>query len=263
MNPFQSANQKDERPKSEQVTRVIRRVQDGRLFERTGEKRQLQDREYHWCDGAASAPIEYEPTFWKGRPDRWCESCGHSDRAHIKAYERSAETQAIRLQCPHVCAVWKLAEDQSQDETALHPKPPAQPDNPVDRLIQRVEQTPESIDEASILTRAAILGSLYQAKALERISETLHRICDMTAALLARTGAVAHLSDPLRSESRPVCSMCNFGEHSLCSGGYACDCPICKRPPQNGDQVLHAFEVLEDKHFCTRCGAGRLHSIHR
>jgi hypothetical protein len=178
MNPFQSSNQQDAGPDPEKVTRLLFRVQDGRLFERTGEKRQLRPGEYHWCDGTSKSPIEYIVTFWKpieargitgGTP---CSNCGQPRRYHSNRYHDSIAHDGLQsLQCPHVCPIWELAEDQTQDETLLHPKGIEWAADPIDRLIQKVELTRESVEDSDILTRAAVLGSLYQAKALGRVVE--------------------------------------------------------------------------------------------
>lgn len=97
-----------------------------------------------------------------------------------------------------------------------------------------------------------------------------------------------------QAESRLVCSMCNHGEHARClrpepkgfsSSFDQCECPICHQEPgpnvsttedytgpfaKPGDKVAklakwerHPFEGMIDNHFCTKCGAGRLHGIHQ
>ena len=232
MNPFRTVNAKPDR-NPEQVTRILYRVQDGRLFERTGEKREVRAGEFHWCDGVWSAPMRFQGMEAEG------------------------------LLTPHVCPIWKLAEN--QDEPIPQPESPELPKDPIDRLIQRVELTREALEEESVplLSRIAVLASLYQAKALERIARCLE----------GKAPVYVGRPDFEMSESRAVCSMCNHGEHARCTvvllGGH-CECPICHHEPTVSSYSLnllapmgqHPFEGTPDNHFCTKCGAGRLDRIH-
>ena len=246
MNPFQSANTKPDRD-PEHVTRLFYRVQDGRLFERTGEKRPVQPGDFHWCNGGDAAP------------ERVTED-------NIDSICSRREGSAVVL-VPHVCAIWKLAEN--QNAPILQPELPELPKGPIDRLIQRVELTREAMeaDAVPLLTRAAVLASLHQVKALERIAKCLE-----AAYLEDKAPVYAGRPDFETSESRAVCSMCNHGEHAGCTGlppqggvpgiTYShCECPICHRKPTVStphgnvyDFALHPFEGMEDNHFCTKCG---------
>ena len=81
-------------------------------------------------------------------------------------------------------------------------------------------------------------------------------------------------AEALVSESRLVCSMCNRGEHARCMVPGQCTCWVCHQEPTVPGWMIplaigghsidrHPFEGLEDNHFCTKCGAGRLHGIHQ
>lgn len=156
-----------------QVTRLTRQVNDGRWFIRTGEKRQLQRGDWHWCDGAWDAPQPYEPKYWIGPigPMSLCNNCGKDAKGHLLRH-------LLLLQCPHICPVWQLANSEPEAQSRPEaPETPEVPEDPIDLLIHRVNLTMEAVQEESVplLSRVTALAILRQAKALERIADALEK----------------------------------------------------------------------------------------
>ena len=73
---------------------------------------------------------------------------------------------ATKATPPHVCLIWRKSEDQD-----WQPEVPNQNalNNPIDQLIQRVQFTGGDLEGNNV----GVLAMLYQAKALERIADTL------------------------------------------------------------------------------------------
>ena len=279
----------------ETVTPVKRRAADGVVYERTGEKRTPEVGELHWCDATRPAPYPFEwpvATHWEPKEDwpprewqcsdpdgrfpsqpedqhqrpsnylhpsnRPCISCGTPVATHKQRDILGA------LFCPqvHKCPIWKVSEDQNWQP----PDPAAAPGNPLDSLFEKLKTTAGDVESIPVL------AMLHQAKALERIADALEVIQN-------RGG-----STPLQTQSvgsgGTVCRMCQLDEHARClnpllnsisqADGHhvvgLCQCETCNaRPgmPAKGNLHVHRFEGMEDNHYCTQCGGGRLHPIHQ
>lgn len=233
-------NPQDFRP-SESVTPLKRRAQDGIVYERTGEKRQPEPGELIWHDGLQIAPYPYDP----------------------------------KRDSLLVTPIWIVSEDQNWQPPVIQ----SGPQNEIDRLIQEVEIVRET---GSDYGRLIALGSLHQAKELERIANALDSLCtvrfipDGSRGTGSREAGIETPAGDVIWKSW-VCLMCTAGEHSRCNATrsiaapeIACQCPVCWQaprllPPLEGPYYgpLHLFEGMEDNHFCTKCGAGRLHAIHQ
>lgn len=135
---------------SETVTRLRRKAGDGRVYLRTGERRQVQPGDYHWCNAIAEAPelVAAPPLL---------------DVFHDQS----------RF---HVCPIWTLDPDQSWEE----PEPEPQPEDPLDRLLSRVDSMVEALQDGQVnpLERVAVLAQIHQAKALERIAGALEAMLE-------------------------------------------------------------------------------------
>lgn len=235
-------NPKDFRP-PESVTPLKRRAQDGIVYERTGEKRLPKRGELIWHDGTFSAPYPYDS-------------------------ERDG---------PIITPIWKVSEDQNWQP----PEVKSSPENEIDRLIQEI-----GFGLTEEYGKYLALGSLHQAKQLERIANALDSLCaggsipEGLRGIGSREFFVPRLATnaDLSSVGVYVCTNCQHEEHSACLSPSECHCVSCNQAPQQPDQIspsnmsygalmeyygLHPFEGMEDNHFCTKCGAGRLHEIHQ
>lgn len=229
-------NPEDFRP-TESVTPLKRRAQDGIVYERTGEKRQPEPGELIWHDGLQIAPYPYDP----------------------------------KRDSLLVTPIWIVSEDQKWQPPVI----PSGPQNEIDRLIQEVE-----IVRETDYGRLIALGSLHQAKELERIANALDSLCTVRFIPEGSRGTGSRgsgIETPAGDVTWTswVCLMCTAGEHfrcnatrSIAASEIACQCPVCwqdptiKYAPQTPFSE-HRFEGMEDNHFCTKCGAGRLHGIHQ
>ena len=168
------------------------------------------------------------------------------------SFERLAGTDSCS-----VCGK-QAHEHPSEANANVVPQPPRWPPS-LEDLIDRVALTQEAIqlDQVPLLERVKVLALLKQAQALERIARS--------TALLA--ACVEDLWDrdqwTLRRFSQFVCFPCCKGEHHHCddSVDIDCECPICHSEPSR-TEMHHRFEGMDDNHFCTKCGGGRLHPIH-
>ena len=111
-------------------------------------------------------------------------------------------------------------------------------------------------------------------RAAESIAESLASLCARPVAPDGSQGTGSRetaAGDVLRESARPfVCFYCYKGEHQDCdteNGDIRCECEECNAPPVPVGHpyftAVHSFEGMEDNHFCTRCGGGRLHAIHQ
>lgn len=116
---------------------IKRRGADGVVYERVG-KRQIP-----WSD--TESFVEY-----RNNPLHWCSGTGDNP-ARV-----AADTPL------HVCFIWKVSDDQSWEPASTRSEPPS-----VDQLIQTVDLIPEET------IRIQTLALLYQARALERIADSL------------------------------------------------------------------------------------------
>lgn len=264
---------------SDSVTPTKWRGPDGKVYERTGEKRQPTRDEFVWLNTEAVHPYQFVPPVCKGRQDRPCEHCGFPDRAH--------NLDGGILFCPvPVTPIWKLSDDQSW-------QPPAAPElsqpETIDSLVRQVSAmyTAEQLGPVDPLTKMQVLGVLYQAKQLERIANSLGSLCaeasvpeGLQGTGSREAGIETPAGDVIRSLARfpymPgdwVCPMCKAGEHTRCAiVAYdgRCNCGDCNLGPVKAWKYKapnygapHRFEGMEDNHFCTKCGGGRLHAIHQ
>lgn len=172
---------------------------------------------------------------------------------------------------PHICPIWKLSDDQNWTE----PEPaPQSLTVSIDDLIRRVLPPSDSLLDSEDMGRINTLALLYQARELQRVGNLLCELVTIHSAAYLEDKAPVYARQPdfETCETRSVCSMCNHGEHARCIYPepsdlpiMQCQCPICHQapPPELNDPGLHSFEGLEDNHFCTKCGGGRLHRIHQ
>jgi len=252
------------RKPSDSVTPTRWRAADGKVYERTGENRRPEPGELCWLDTSEPAPYPFVP----------------SDLPHFPVSPTP---------------IWKLSEDQSW-------QPPAAPEmskpDSLDSLIQQVSAmyTGEQLGPVDPLAKMQVLGVLMQARELQRIGDYLDALNiefrelrnNLHVGELQRLHtAIQHLggSTPLQTEasgSGQPCRMCRLGEHAAChvresiaAPHLVCQCPVCwQAPTVSGyripdtsaariiEALQHKFEGMEDNHFCTKCGGGRLHWIH-
>lgn len=253
-------NPRDFRP-SESVTPLKRRAQDGIVYERTGEKRQPEPGELHWCDATRPAPY---PFRWPkrtrfSRADFWAQPEGVDKSAWPCKHCGLPKEKHEGRNCPrfHKCPIWIVSADQEWQPPVIQ----SGAQNEIDRLIQEVEIVRET---GSDYGRLIALGSLHQAKELERIANTLDSLCTVRF--------IPEGSRGIGSREVQTCVPCQHGEHSGCTDGMTagihtshCGCDTCHANPGPifFHPVRHRFEGMEDNHFCTKCGGGRLHGIHQ
>lgn len=264
---------------TETVTPVKFRAGDGVVYERTGEKREPQPGELHWCEATRPAPYAFRwpkrtrwsPNGFWAQPEgttkeQWpCKHCGRPKAMHEGKYAPL---------CPrfHKCAIWKVSEDQGWQPPAS--VAPASQD-PIDQLIQRVQLTGGDLEGANI----PVLAVLYQAKHLEQIAKLLQTAVDNllirnVPAILPFAPRPATNAD-LSAVGAYVCSNCQGDEHGNCLAPANCFCVACHAAPTHPgyreeytagvtfQTLRHRFEGMVDNHFCTQCGGGRLHPIHQ
>lgn len=107
---------------------------DGRVWERTGEKRQPKPGEYIWFDTAQPEPYPY----------------GHPFKDAAAALST---------------AIWKLSEDQEWEPAPIEPATPPT----IEELMKRAQFTEDSAE----LNRLLVLGVLQQTQELRRIADVL------------------------------------------------------------------------------------------
>ena len=210
-----------------------------------------------------------------GRP---CKNCGNPKGYHVPhtgAIKGVAIGVATNYKCPqaHTCAIWKVSDNQDWE-----PGPGKTDTLPtLDELIA-TENVNRQVEGGGV----AVLAMLYQAKALERLGDILETVIQhLGGSTPLQTGSVGSGYESF-SFSR-VCTMCRVNEHAAClnpkinsisiADGFTlagiCGCPTCHQNPTGpsyrnpSSAHIHPFEGMEDNHFCTRCGGGRLHGIHQ